>query len=119
MRNFKPNDAGFKELANGEEMKAVMLEIAEKGKTIAEGLSADIRSDNNDPRHEHYQDSFYADTTTVEFAGENPGPRVAGVVGNTRPYAAAVEYGYKGRSADESSDAHRVLGRTLAALDTE
>jgi hypothetical protein len=115
LRNVKLKDDFFAKLGQGPEMQRLVLAKAEEAKAIAEAISEDFRSDRDDPDHVHYADSF---ETSVEqrYVGEAEAPRVSGRLTNTAPHAAAVEWGYKGRSDAETSEAHRVLGRTLAAL---
>lgn len=106
-RVYNPNFDGFRKMANGPEIRAVLAEVAEKAKTIAEGLSQDFRITGE------YAESFVVGEETVVFPR---GPRAAATLTNTAPYAAAVEWGYKGRANEPDGEAHRVLGRTLDAL---
>lgn len=115
-RNFKPNQAGFRELAVSAGVRRVLAEIAEKGKAYAEAISPyDVTPDDEG----HYRDSFEVREETVHWSGRWPGPRAAARLQNTAAYAAAVEYGYEGRAAAPRVDAHRVLGRTLEWLESE
>ena len=110
LKNFNPDSKGFQQLAVGPEMRAALKEVAEKGKTIAEGLAQDFRITGE------YADSFEVGEATTMFTGEYPGPRAAAILQNDAPYAVAVEYGYEGKSKAESQSAHRVLGRTAEML---
>lgn len=102
--NFKPNDAGLRAILNGPEVRRALAEVADKGKEFAESISQDFRDSGE------YAASFDVSDVTVDFNGA---PRAAGRLTNTSGHAAAVEVGYRGRSHEESSSAHRVLGRTL------
>lgn len=114
MAAFKANDKGFRAAANGPGVRKALAEVAEKGKAYAESISQGFRREANP--EDVYADSFEVKETTVEFGGAHPGPRAAVEVRNTSGHAAAVEYGYKGRSGEPGSSAHRVLGRTLEFL---
>lgn len=111
---FTPNSAGIQALAVSPEMSAVVGRIAERGKEIAEDLSQDFR------RTGEYASSF---ETAVEIqrdpVGRHPHERAVGLLRNTSDHAAAVEFGYEGRSGDPGSSAHHVLGRMLDALSRE
>jgi hypothetical protein len=112
LRNFKPNDAAFKEMAVGPEIRAALKETAEKAKLIAEGLSASFVVTGD------YEKSFeITETTLPAFGVDHPHPAAAARLTNTSDHAAAVEWGYQGSSHAQSSSAHRVLGKTLAALE--
>lgn len=105
---YKPRRAGFKEIVNGPEIAAALETLVQEAKTIAEGLAQDFRVTGQ------YADSF---ETSVQVEPVAKGPaRLVGRLTNTAPYAAAVEYGYQGRSEAEGSKAHHVLKRTLDAL---
>lgn len=110
---FTLNHAAIQAMAVGEEMQAAVLSVAEKAKGIAEGLSTDFMISGE------YESSFEA---YMEILGLPPlGASLAhaaacGVLWNFAPYAVAVEYGYDGRSNAPTGKAHRVFGRTLAAL---
>lgn len=110
---FTLNPAGIAAMAVGGEMQAAVKSIAEQAKGIAEGLSADFVVTGE------YASSFVASVEIQELpsAGSSPAhPAAVGVLENTAGYAVAVEYGFKGRSDTPRGRAHRVLGRTLAAL---
>lgn len=111
---YRPNSAGFKALAVSPKVREAVEAEAARGKVIAEGLSQDFRKTGN------YADSFEVSNETVELNTKfGSHPVAAGVLTNKAGYAAAVEYGFKGRSAEESSSAHHILGRTLEALAAE
>lgn len=115
--NFNPNHAGIAAILNGEGVRRVLRKVCEKGKSFAESIAPVDMAKRDDGVH--YKDAFEVRDETILWRGEHPGPRAAARLQNTRPYAAAVEYGYRGRSAAESSSAHRVLGRTLDYLESE
>lgn len=104
------NDAAFKAMANGPELHAACTAAAEKAKAIAVGLAQEFRVTGE------YADSFEVTDETVDWHGEYPGPRAAGRLTNTAPYAAAVEWGHEGREDEPGQSAHHVLARTLDAL---
>jgi hypothetical protein len=104
------NSAAFKAMAVGPEIRAACLAEAERAKAIAVGLAQEFRVSGE------YADSFEVSDETIDWHGEYPGPRAAGRLTNTAPYAAAVEWGYEGRAGEPSSSAHHVLARTLDAL---
>lgn len=108
LRSFKPNNAGFQKLAVSRGMRDALKQIAERGKTIAEGLAQDFRITGE------YADSFEVTDETVEWTGLYPGPRAAVNLTNTAPYAAGVEWG----NAHDHKP-HRVLARTADMLETE
>jgi hypothetical protein len=111
--NFTLDSKGIEEIAVGPEVAAVVLAVAEKAKAIAEGLSTDFVVTGD------YIDSFEATVEIQELppAGSSSAHRAAvGVLANTSDHAVAVEYGFKGRSDAPTRKAHRVLGRTIAAL---
>lgn len=97
-------------MAVGVEVRAALAAEAERAKSIAVGLAQEFRVTGE------YADSFEVTDDTIDWTGEYPGPRAAARLTNTAPYAAAVEWGYEGRSDAPSSSAHHVLKRTLDAL---
>lgn len=101
---YEPNDAGFRAFLIGPEVRRGLAEAAERAKAFAESISQDFRDSGE------YAESFDVSDVTVDFNGA---PRAAGRLTNTSGHAAAVEVGYRGRSHEASSSAHRVLGRTL------
>lgn len=107
---YKANQRFFKEFAVGPELRGIVRSIAEDAKVIARETSEDFRQTGE------YSDSFEVDTEVIEFGRRYPTERVTGVLKNTAPHAAAVEWGYKGRAEAETESAHRVLGRTLERL---
>lgn len=112
MATYKPAPNFFRELSVSPEIAEAVRAVAEDGKAIAVEIAERFRVTGE------YADSFDVDVERIEWRGEYPGPRVAGRLTNTAPYAAAVEWGKGGRSGDETESAHRVLGRTLDALVT-
>lgn len=111
-RAYKANEAEIKKFLNSEQVRQPLRDVGEKGKAIAQGLAADFRITGE------YEESFYVADASVITRGAYPGPRAAVILGNDADYAAAVEWGYEGRSDAETHSAHRVLGKTLAALET-
>lgn len=94
-------------MAIGPEVQAAVLAIAEEAKAIAEGLSEEFRKTGD------YADSFNVRASeTVLTTGFGSHPVAAGILENLSPHAAAVEWG---NTHDHRP--HRVLGRTLEALD--
>lgn len=105
-RVFKPNQAGFRAMAVGPEIRAAVMAEAERAKGIAEGLAEEFR------RTGEYADSFEVTSETVRLqTAVGSHPVAAGRLTNTSGHAAAVEWG---NSHDHR--AHRVLGRTLDVL---
>lgn len=102
---FKPNNAGFRAMAVGPEIRRALSEVAEKAKGIAEGLAEPFRDTGE------YVDSFEVSEETIQWQGRFSGPRAASRLTNTSGHAAAVEWGN-----EHAHRNHRVLGRTLDAL---
>lgn len=99
---FKPNKSGFAEMARGAEIRAAVLAEAAKAQAVAESFAAE---------HVHsgeYGVSFQTRSETQVFAGH---ARAIGILENTSPHAAAVEW-----ANAQDPTAYRILGRTLAAL---
>lgn len=115
---YRPDNAGLNEIARSPAVRAALVAVAEKGKTIAVALSEDFRTDEN---HPHYADSFEVDEeVTVDWHGRYPGRRGAARLVNTSPHAAAVEWGYRGTAEDPNdSSAHHILTRTAEVLGRE
>lgn len=110
---YRSNSAGWAALAVSPKVRAAMEAEATRAKEIAEALAADFVKTGD------YASSFEVSTETVPLTTRFGVHEVAaGVLTNTSGHAAAVEYGYKGRSDSESSSAHHVLGKTLAALES-
>lgn len=105
LSNYQPNSSGFQQIANSPEMRAALKAVAEKGKSIAQGLAQDFRVTGD------YADSFEVRETTIPWDGQYPGPRAAAQLVNTSDHAAAVEWGNQ-----HAHKAHHVLGRTLDIL---
>lgn len=113
--NFILDRQGFAEMAVGPEIAAAVLAEAERARGIAESLSADFVVTGD------YIASFQTDAEVQHLPGDFGGrahDAVVGVLLNTSDHAVGVEYGYEGRSGAPTKKAHRVLGRTLAALGT-
>lgn len=111
MTEFRVNEAGFRAMATGPEIRAALGAVVDKVKAAAEADAATFRTEVDRPGHKHYADSFETDTTeTTTVAGE---PRAAARLTNTAPHAAAVEWGYKGRAGEPKTSAHRTLGKAL------
>lgn len=102
---YQRSSAGWRAISNSPELHAALAEVAEKAKTIAEGLAQDFR------RSGDYASSFTVTPTTVLWEGRFSGPRAAARLENTSDHAAAVEWGNR-----HSTESHRTLGRTLDAL---
>lgn len=102
---YNPDHDGLNEIARSPAVRAALAAVANKGKAIAEGLSADF-ADTGD-----YASHFKVEAETIEWRGEYPGRRAAAYLVNDAPYAAAVEWG---NSRDHKP--HHVLGRTLGML---
>lgn len=104
-KNYEPDDKGFNEIARSPAVRAALRAVAEKGKAIAIGLSADFAETGD------YASHFKVEDDTVDWIGEYPGRRAAANLINDSDHAAAVEWG---NSRDHKP--HHVLGRTLDAL---
>lgn len=111
--NFIINHQGFAEMAVGPEISEAVLDIANKAKAIAEGFSTTFVVSGD------YIEKFepYLEIKELPAAGASPAHRAAcGILENFSEHAVGVEYGFRGRSDAPTGKAHRVLGRTLAAL---
>lgn len=111
--HFIMDHHGFAEMAVGPEIAAAVKAEAERAKAIAEGLSTYFIVTSE------YIDSFEVAVEVQELpsAGRSPAHAAAvGILRNLSGHAVGVEYGYRGRSDAPTKKAHRVLGRTLAAL---
>ncbi len=114
---YKPDRASIARCAVGPEITEAVRALAVfKAKPYAVSISP--RSDSTEPGHVHYQDSF---TVVMGFTGLSPEAighppmrRAAARLYNTAPHAAAVEWG----NQESGGHAHRVLGRTLAYLNS-
>ena len=100
------NQAGFKELALGDELRAACFAEVERARVIAEGLAAEFTKTGE------YERSFNTFTQVVETGERFPHHSVAGVLKNDSPHAAAVEWGNR----DNGGTDHHTLGRTLDLL---
>jgi hypothetical protein len=103
---YKPNHAGFREMAVGSEIATAVLAIAEKGKAEAEAMSADF-TDSGD-----YEKSFHVRPEITQLrTGFGTHSVATAILENTSDHAAAVEWGNA-----HSHKPHRVLGRVLDEL---
>jgi hypothetical protein len=107
MATYQPDRHGWREFANGPELRSLVAQIAERAKAHAESISP--RSDREDGEP-HYQDSFTVETYTD--ARFRSGPRVAARLINTSGHAAEVEWGKR----QNGGNGKRVLGRTFDYL---
>lgn len=115
MATFIMDHEGFAAMAVGPEVTAICLAEAQRAQAIAEGLAADF------VRTGEYESSFEASVEIQHLPGDfggTPHDAAVGILINTSAHAVAVEYGYEGRSDAETQSAHRVFGRTLAALES-
>lgn len=103
---FKANNAGFQQIAVSTEVRTALKAAAEEAKTVAEGFAQDFRVTGD------YADSFDVTDETIQWQGRFSGPRAAARLVNTSDHAAAVEWGN-----EHAHRNHRVLGRTLAAME--
>ena len=102
---YEPNEAGFKKMALSPDILDACIAEAERGKAFAEAIAPRSGDDEGEP----YADSFdVTPTTTRVFRGS---PRVAAVLSNDVPHAAAIEFGNA-----HVKKPHRVFGRTAAYL---
>lgn len=113
MDNFIINHQGFAAMAVGPEIAAAVLAEAERAKAIAISLSTDFVEKGE------YISSFetFMELLHLPAAGRSRAHTAAcGIVENFAEYAIDVEYGHDGRHDAPTKKAHRVFGRTLAAL---
>jgi hypothetical protein len=89
---YRPDFGAFRRFMNGPEIQAVMVQIAEKGKTYAEQISPTETGD--------YRSHFHAEP--VDHAGPR-GDRAGARLYNDSDHAPAVEWRW----------GYRVLGRTV------
>lgn len=104
-RIFEPDHEGLNEIARSPAVRAALAAVAEKGKAIAEGLSADFKITGD------YMSHFKVVSDTIDWVGEYPGRRAAANLVNDSDHAVAVEWG---NSRDHKP--HHVLGRTREIL---
>lgn len=104
---FKSNSAGWKALAIGPEVAAVVSAEAARALPIAEGLAAPFTE------RGEYASSFDVRTEIGTYTSKEWGahPVVVGILENTSPHAAAVEYGN-----EDDHRAHHVLSHTMDAM---
>lgn len=108
--NFRPSYSGLGALLRGPEMQAEMKRRAYKV-AIAAAADAPVGPP-SDPHRGEYRDSFHVEAGVETDA--KGGRRAYGRVSNSSPHAAAVEYGYRGRSKSPTdTSAHHTLGRAL------
>jgi len=107
---FTPSYSGLGALLRGPEMQAEMKSRAEKieAAAIAGAPTGDAAKGDRHPGE--YKASF---TSGSDVRHTDKGTRAVGYVRNSAPHAAAVEYGYRGRSAREGQAAHHTLGRAI------
>ena len=111
--SWNPNNAGQGQwLRSSDGLRGALHDITEKIKTAAE-FTAPVGDPASDPHPGLYRDSF---RTEVEVGKPVKGPdRLIGRVYNDAPHAAAVEYGYSGRSGSPGRNAHHTLARAVEA----
>lgn len=112
MTDFKPNYRGGSEILTSEAMLTMLMEKAERVKTVAEGLADEIDGPENPT---HYRNSFGVEGTTHGggLGGRWPGPRAQASVVNYDAQATAVEFGVP---AYPNYPKRRILGRALDTL---
>lgn len=108
--SYRINNKGFNDIANGPEVKAALLAIAEKAKAKAEALSAEFADTGN------YSRSFEIREESVSDVGRSS--RAAAILENTASYAAHVEAGHQDEQGREIRG-HHVLQRTLESLEND
>ncbi|NAE18051.1 hypothetical protein [Enterococcus hirae] len=116
---FTPDRAGWNALATGPEIRAVLESVMSRGQSFAEGISP--RSTDEERAYfarrygatpgPRYADSFEREIV-VEDVGHRGYPRVEGILRNTAPHAAAVEFG----NAMVANPAH-VMAKTTDYMD--
>ena len=111
MGSWKPDNSGqARWLQSSSGLRSGLEAIVEKIKETAEA-TAPVGDPASDPHPGLYRDSFHADVTIGKpVKGVD---RLIGRVTNTAPYAAAVEYGYTGRSKSPGRNAHHTLTRAI------
>lgn len=113
MGNFRIDDAGMQEwLATSPEIDAMLHKVVDAIKGYAEA-TAPVGDPASDPHPGMYRDSFHADVRIDKPAKGSD--RLMGFVSNDAPHAAAVEYGYKGRSKKPGGSAHFTVTRAIDA----
>ncbi len=98
---------GIARCAVGPELRGVVDAIAHTAELYAKSISPRSRR-----QHQHYQDSFRHQRTTVVLPPRWPMRRVCARLWNVAPHAAAVEWG-----GAHNPTGHRVLGKTLERLE--
>lgn len=114
MSGYTPDNAGQSEwLRSSAELRAVLQSKVDRAKGFAETI-APVGDPASDPHPGEYRDSF---TSGVRVGKVAKGPdRLIGHVTNEAGHAAAVEYGYSGRSGSPGRNAHHVLTRAIDAM---
>jgi hypothetical protein len=103
---FVKNDAGFRAMAVGPELRAAVQAEAERAMVIAQGLAADFTDTGE------YEASFEVHTETQTLrTGFGSHPVAAAILENTSDHAVALEWGN-----EHVPVPHRVPGRTLDGL---
>lgn len=113
MGGWKADDRGQAEwLQSSPELRAALGEIVGKIRSAAES-TAPVGDPASDPHPGMYRDSFRTDVSVGKpVKGVD---RLIGHVYNDAPHAAAVEYGYSGRSDSPGRNAHHTLTRAIDA----
>ncbi|MCW2898489.1 MAG: hypothetical protein JWO67_754 [Streptosporangiaceae bacterium] len=111
MSGFKPSHSGFGEFLRGHELQGEMRKRAERIAAAAESIAPE--GPPGDKHRGEYRASF--EVTSGVIQDVKGGLRAYGRVRNSAPHAAAVEYGYGGRSGVAGKSAHHVLGRAIDA----
>lgn len=110
--SYKPNHSDIARYLNSAEIYKVVRRRAEKGKLFAKSISP-VGTPPDDDHPGQYKASFEVSRTEVVI---NDTPHATAKLENTAPYAAAVEWGYKGRADKAGRAAHHVLTRTAQFL---
>lgn len=100
---YKPNRAGIRAYLNSPDVYEAVSSVARDVKHTAEALAPVGETGD-------YKSSFQIDRAEVVIDGT---PHATARVVNTSDHAAAVEWGYAGRSGAPGKSAHRTLGRAL------
>lgn len=113
MGRFNPDSRGQAEwLQTSPELRSALEGVVEKIKAAAEA-TAPVGDPASDPHPGMYRDSFHADVSVGKpVKGVD---RLIGHVSNDAPHAAAVEYGYSGRSDSPGRNAYHTLTRAIDA----
>jgi hypothetical protein len=111
--SWQPDDRGQGEFLRTQDgLRDALHGIVEKVKSVAEA-TAPVGDPASDPHPGEYRDSF---RTEVQVGRPARGQdRLIGHVYNDAPHAAAVEYGYSGRSKSPGRSAHHTLTYAIQA----